>query len=71
MIFFFVEVDELKPEPLEKRGNTVDIVIPNPVYDWHAYSRQVMLFAKKKSATLLFKDIQNIITVAYDEGSPA
>ncbi len=68
---YFLSALELKPVPLEKRGNTVDIVIPNPVYDWHEYSRKVMLFAKKKSATLLFKDIQNIIEITYDEGGPA
>ena len=46
----------------------MDITITNPVYDWNEYSRKVMLFAKKKSATLLFKDIQNVIVITYDEG---
>ncbi len=63
---YFLAALELKPVPLEKRGNTVDITVPNPVYDWHAYSRQVMLFAKKKSATLLVKDLQNDVRVIFD-----
>ena len=64
---YFLSALEQRPLPLKKRENTIDITIPNPVYNWHDYSRQVMLFAKKKSATLLIKDIQNIIDITYKD----
>lgn len=63
---YFLSALEGKQVPLEEKGNTLDIVIPNPVHNWHDYSRKVMLFAKKKSATLLIKDLQNIVTITYD-----
>ena len=68
---YFLSALELKYVPLQKRGNTVDVTIPHPVYDWHAYSRQVMLFGKKKSATLLITDLQNDVRILYDDEVPA
>lgn len=64
---YFLSALELKTVPLQKRGNTVDVTVSHPVYDWHAYSRQVMLFGKKKSATLLVTDLQNTVNVIYDD----
>lgn len=64
---YFLSALEQRPVLLKRRSNTVDITIPNPVYNWHDYSRRVMLFAKKKSATLLIKDKQNIIDIIYKD----
>ena len=63
---YFLAALELESVPLQKRGNTVDVTVTHPVYDWHAYSRQVMLFGKKKSATLLVTDLLNDVKIIYD-----
>lgn len=41
---------------LKKSKIRIDITIPNPVYDWKTYAREVMLFAKRRGDTIVIND---------------
>ena len=42
--------------PLAKKNNTIEVLIPNPVYNWSDYARKVVLFAKRRGDTIITSD---------------
>ena len=61
---YFRTLDPVCYEPLQKRDTLVDVVVPEPVDNWFDYGKRVMLFAKKKGATLITADKANV-SVSY------
>ncbi|MGN1480207.1 MAG: B12-binding domain-containing radical SAM protein [Acutalibacteraceae bacterium] len=47
-------------EPLKKRRNVIKVKLPNPVYDWKSYAKEVMLFAKRRGDTIVTNDKRNV-----------
>lgn len=43
-------------KPLENRKNTIEVTIPNPVFNWEDYARKVILFAKRRGDTIITSD---------------
>ncbi len=43
-------------KPLAKKANTIEVIIPNPVYNWSDYARKVVLFAKRRGDTIITSD---------------
>ena len=42
--------------PLIKVTNNIRVTIPNPVYSWEDYARQVVLYAKRRGDTIITSD---------------
>ena len=61
---YFQTMDAQDFPPLKKRETKLDVAIPDPVDNWFDYGKRVMLFAKKKGATLIVTDPANV-TVSY------
>ena len=53
--------------PLSRRKTTLEVTVPHPVESWKEYGRSVMLFAKKKGATLIVSDRENVKVTYGDE----
>ena len=49
-------------KPLVKQPITIEVNIPDPVYNWEDYATKVMLFAKKRGRTIVLSD-PNDLTV--------
>ncbi len=51
-------------EKLEKKKNKIDVIIPNPVYNWEDYARKVVLFAKRRGDTVVVND-KKYLNITY------
>ena len=51
-------------KPLEKKANVIEVNIPNPVYNWSDYAREVVLFAKRRGDTIITSD-KKFLKISY------
>ncbi len=65
---YFKDAVNMCPTPLRKRRMTVKIDVKEPVASWEEYALRVMLYAKKKGATLYTND-KDAVTVLYEDES--
>ncbi len=50
--------------PLELCKNTIEVDLPNPVYNWKDYARKIVLFAKRRGDTIVIND-KKYLTITY------
>lgn len=63
---YFDDALNMRPTPLKKRKMTVKIDVKEPVDSWEAYALRIMLYAKKKGATIYIND-KDAATVLYED----
>jgi putative methyltransferase len=65
---YFENAINMRPTPLQKRKMTIGIDVREPVDSWETYALRVMLYAKKKGATLYTND-KEALSVSYEDES--
>ena len=53
--------------PLEEKRNTIEVDLPNPVYNWKDYARKIVLFAKRRGDTIIINDRKYLKITYYGD----
>lgn len=51
-------------QSLKLSKNTIEVDLPNPVYNWKDYARKIVLFAKRRGDTIVIND-KKYLTITY------